>query len=178
MPINVDVGNIGGNVTFQVYHNKLQISENEYHNRITDAGITNMLNCLVRNTSSYITGISIMTGDVSDPQDHKFYSFSSARLVQGDSPYAEFKFYLGTNGPSIDDINGKNIIGARLLSNDSVNREIVFSEVTTASVIDGQYEDDGITPKKVFTVIEKTSDIAVVVIWRIGITSIFTDIIQ
>lgn len=177
MPLNIDVANIGGNVTVQVYNRNIQIKEFECHNHVTDEGIVNLLNCLARETTSYIKGISILTGSVTNPEEHKFYSFTSTRVVYGNSPYAEFKFYLGTTGASIENINGKTIVGCRLLTSNSVGIELPFAEVTSADVIPGSEDDTG-TPKKVFTPIDKTTDISVVVIWRIGITSIFTNIIQ
>lgn len=178
MPVNVDVANIGGNVSFQIYNHRNCIDSFDYHNSITNDGIISLLNNLVRNNTTYITGISIITGSVEDSEEFKFYTFSSARVVLGSTPYSEFRFYLPTGGGLVDSINGKNIIGAKLLSNDASGREIVFSQVTPSDVIPGKYEEDGSTPLKVLYPITKTGDLALMVIWRIGITSIFTDSIQ
>lgn len=169
-----DVGIIEGNVTIQTIKNNVIIDEQTIHNDITSDGIFNLLVALTRNATCYLTGMKIQyrVPDKSEDDFTDIKYFSQSKVVNGATPYAEFKVYLGTSGADVDYLNGTQIKGARLMSYDNVGSEIIFANVDTSST----YDDSGVdTP--VFTAINKTSDIAVMIIWRIGLSSIFTRII-
>ena len=160
-----DVMGIFGNVTLKIYnsHNVLR-KEWTTHNNVTTEGITNLLDCMCLNRSPVITGIRIMHTDTSGINDTtEFTEFTSRRVIQGNVPYLELKFYL----PS-DQLNGYTLTGAQLLTQDGASNTIVFAEVDTSSVF-----SPGMTEKVLSGAIAKTSDKSVIYIWRIGITSEF-----
>lgn len=170
---NTDIANSFGNVTIKQFKNGVVVNEITKHNEITDAGILSLLNSLVRNYSCYLRGISVLvsedTSPSSTPEEYKFYTFSAANIVSSGltNPYAEIRFYLSTNGEDVDEINGKYIVGFKLLSRDNSGTEIDFATVDMSDTLPG-------TSTPVFNPIEKTSDVSILVIWRIAITSIFT----
>lgn len=170
---NTDIANSFGNVTIKQLKNGVVVDEITKHNEITDAGILSLLNSLVRNYNCYLRGISVLAVDdltnASTPDEYKFYTFSAANIVSSGltNPYAEIRFYLSTNGEDVDEINGKYIVGFKLLGRDNSGTEIDFATVDINDIIPG-------TSTHVFTSIQKTSETSILVIWRIAITSIFT----
>lgn len=178
---SIDVANIQGNVTTQTIKHGVIVKENTTHNKITSDGITNLLYSLTRNFTSYLTGIQIdyyeTSGSASSVSTTETRYFSQVHIVAGQHPYAEFKFYLGTNGADVDDINGCTICGAHLMTTDNVGHEVEFASVTTADTYE-DIEEGQTVDVPVFAPIEKTADVAVMFIWRIGISSIFTKIIS
>ena len=169
--LSTDILGTYGNVTVQIRNKKNYIlKEKTVHNQVTDEGVANLLRVLCLNRTSYISAIGITckpSGSLSEvTEDIKFTSFSSIRVVIGTQLYAEFKFYL-----SSDQLNGYDLISAKLYKRDGSGNEIVFAEVDTTDKI----EDD--TPV-IEDIIPKTEDVSVLYIWRIGITSHFVQIIS
>jgi hypothetical protein len=193
MNINMytDVANIGGNVSIQCCNtNGIITSEQTIHNNITSYGILNLLNSLCHNTTSYIHGIDIIvntsgsmpSGDPTTPEGRQSlmdtgniitsYNISSFNVIKGDSPYIQLKFYIESSGTTLASaINGKYIVGFNLLTEDSTNTEVVFANVSITDTI-----ADSNTP--VMSAVSKTSATTVIVLWRIGITSAFKEVIQ
>lgn len=159
---NYDVMGAFGNVTIKEYNNNVLVQEKTIHNNVTVEGITNILDCMCLNRSPVITGIRIMYIDSNGANFKDFDTFSSRRVVQGNVPYLELKFYL-----SSDELNGTTLTGAKLLTQDGASNTIIFAEVDITS----KFADT--TDENVIETIYKTVERSVIYIWRIGITSEF-----